>query len=207
MSRQDSSNLNNLELNQGDNFIFGVDVSASMANRDCPGNMSRIDYLKEKVSQFATEASKYDTDGIDVLTFGHAVTHYKNVSAENAGNVISGLKANESATDTAELIRRAWQLHRNGGYEQTVLFVATDGSPSDRGAVKRTIVDITNQVRDPREFSISFLTVGEISPDLNDWLTRLDDDLTSEGAKHDIVDVKALSDVDFMSAFAGAIND
>lgn len=207
MTRENSSAANNLELNEGDNFIFGVDVSASMGTQDCPAGMSRIEYLKEKVTQFAIQASQYDTDGIDVLTFGERVTHYKNISAENAANVISSLKATESATDTAELIRRAWQLHKNGGYEQTVLFVATDGEPSNRSAVKRAIIDVTNQVRDPREFNISFLTVGVISPSLNDFLTRLDDELTSEGAKHDIVDVKALSDVDFMSAFAGAIND
>lgn len=207
MTRENSSASNNLELNEGDNFIFGVDVSASMGTQDCPAGMSRIEYLKEKVTQFATQASQYDTDGIDVLTFGERVTHYKNVSAENAANVISGLKANESATDTAELIRRAWQLHKNGGYEQTVLFVATDGEPSSRSAVKRAIIDVTNQVTDPREFNISFLTVGEVNQSLRDFLTRLDDELTAEGAKHDIVDVKALSDVDFMSAFSGAIND
>ena len=67
-------NPNNLELNEGDNFIFGVDVSGSMATTDCPSGMSRIDYLKEKVIQFANEASKWDKDGIDVLTFGHKIT-------------------------------------------------------------------------------------------------------------------------------------
>lgn len=42
-------------------------------------------------------------------------------------------------------------MHKQGGYEQTVLFVATDGSPSDREAVKKAIVDITNDVKDERE--------------------------------------------------------
>ena len=33
--------MSNLELNKGDNFIFAVDVSASMQTKDCNG-LSRI---------------------------------------------------------------------------------------------------------------------------------------------------------------------
>jgi Mg-chelatase subunit ChlD len=198
-------NSNNLELNKGDNFIFGVDVSGSMSTADCPGNSSRIEYLKEKVIQFAKEASQWDEDGIDILTFGHQVVGYNNVTAEKAEELIKSFKANEMQTQTAKLIAKAYEMHKNGKYEQTVLFVATDGEPADRQAVKNEIVRITKDVKDEREFNISFLTVGNISPELRAFLNALDDDLKE--AKYDIVDVKALEDVDFVSAFAGALND
>lgn len=198
-------NTNNLELNKGDNFIFAIDVSGSMGATDCPGNMSRIDFLKEKVVLFAQEASKWDEDGIDVLTFGHQINKYQGVTSEKARTVISGLTANEGATNTAQVVQEAYALHKAGGYEQTVLFVATDGSPSDREAVKKVIIDITNDVKDEREFNISFLTVGRIDAGLQAFLTGLDDDLT--GAKYDIVDVKELESIDFMGAFMGALND
>lgn len=198
-------NGNNLELNVGDNFIFGLDVSGSMASTDCPGGLTRIQYAKEKAIQFAKEASKYDTDGIDLITFGHAVKEFNGVSADKAEEIIGRLKADEAATDTAGLIRAAWARHKAGAYEQTVLFVVTDGEPTDRDAVKKAIVDITNSVTDEREFNISFLTVGMINASLSQFLTSLDDDL--KGAKYDIVDVKTLEEVDFLSAFAGALND
>lgn len=198
-------NGNNLELNKGDNFIFGIDVSGSMAAADCPNGMSRIEYLKEKVILFANEASKYDEDGIDVITFGHQITPFQGLTAAKASEVVGKLKANEMSTDTAGLIRKAYELHKAGGYEQTVLFVATDGNPADRKAVQDVIIDITNQVTDEREFNISFLTVGNIDAGLQEFLTSLDDDL--KGAKYDIVDVKTLEEVDFISAFAGALND
>lgn len=197
--------MSQLELNKGDNFIFGVDVSASMGNTDCPGGMSRIEYLKEKVKLFATEASKYDEDGIDVLTFGQHVKAYSGVTAEKANEVISNIKANEMATYTHELITTAFEMHKAGGYEQTVLFIATDGAPSDAAAVRKAIVDVTNVVANDKEFCISILTVGQIDAGLKAFLTELDDDLP--GAKHDIVDVKTLEEVDFISAFAGALND
>lgn len=195
---------NQLELNKGDNFIFAVDVSASMQGTDCPGGKSRIEYLKEGVITFAKEASKWDEDGIDVIAFGHNVTTHKGVTAEKAEQIIGGLKANEGSTNTAGAIQEAYKLHRAGNYDQTVLFVATDGAPNDRNAVKDAIRSIAAELKDEHEFAISFLTVGDINSELRSFLTELDDDLK---AKHDIVDVKALTDVDFMAAFAGALHD
>lgn len=46
--------------------------------------------------------------------------------------------------------------------------------------------------------------MGQIDSGLRSFLTELDDDLK---AKHDIVDVKALEEVDFMAAFSGALHD
>lgn len=195
---------NQLELNKGDNFIFGVDVSASMQSKDCPGGKSRIEYLKEQVVTFAREAGKWDEDGIDVLAFGERVTKYQGVTADKAADIIGSLRANEGMTDTAALIREAYDLHKKGGYPQTVLFIATDGSPSDKEAVKNAIRTIASDIKDEHEFAISILTVGEIDAGLRGFLTELDDDLK---AKHDIVDVKALTDVDFMGAFSGALHD
>lgn len=197
--------MSNLELNQGDNFIFGIDVSGSMQTADCPGGLTRIEFLKEKVIQFAGEASKYDTDGIDVITFGQQLTNFDGVNGDKAKEVIGKLKAQESATFTDKLITAAFKKHKDGGYKQSVLFVATDGEPSDKAAVKKAIIGITQELKDEHEFAISVLTVGQPSADLTDFLNSLDDDL--KGAKYDIVDVKKLEEVDFISAFSGALHD
>lgn len=196
--------MSNLELNQGDNFIFAIDVSGSMQTMDCPGGLARIDYLKEQVIAFAKEAGKYDTDGIDVLTFGHTVTHYPGVSSTRAEEVIGRLRANEGATNTHSVIADAYALHKDGNYQQTVLFVATDGSPSVPHLVKEVILDISKKLKDEHEFAISFLTVGKIDDGLKFFLDSLDD---LKGAPCDIVDVKKLEEVDFMTAFMGALHD
>lgn len=196
--------MSQLELNKGDNFIFAIDVSGSMGTSDCPGGKARIDFLKEQVITFAKEASKWDEDGIDVIAFGHNITPYKGVDAAKAESIIGALQAKESATNTAGVIQEAFNLHRAGKYEQTVLFLATDGAPSDKNAVKEVIRGIAAELKDEHEFAISILTVGQIDAGLQAFLTELDDDLK---AKHDIVDVKALTDVNFIEAFAGALHD
>jgi len=196
--------MSQLELNKGDNFIFCVDVSASMQATDTPSGASRIDYLKEKVSTFVGEASKWDDDGIDIVKFGHAVTAIEKVTAANGADIIGKLAANEGSTDTAGAIKKAYALHKAGGYPQTVCFVATDGAPNDKNAVKDAIRTIAAEIKDEHEFAISILTVGKPNAELQAFLTELDDDLK---AKHDIVDVKSLDEVDFMTAFVGALHD
>jgi Mg-chelatase subunit ChlD len=210
-SKDEKQMGSNLELNKGDQFIFGVDVSASMQTADVNGT-SRIEALKEQVITFIGEASKYDPDGVDVITFGQKITHLGALTADQAKDAISKLKANEAMTDTAGLIRKAWTLHQDKASEdQTVLFIATDGEPSDAVAVKDELRAIAKmQTADNEVFSVSFLTVGKISSTLQAFLTELDDTLDAKdknGNPIDIVDVKALAEVDFLSAFVGAVND
>jgi len=195
--------MSNLELNKGDNFIFLFDVSGSMSQSDTPSGASRIEYLKEKLSAFVDEAGKYDDDGIDLITFGHAVTQKPKLTPQNAKEVIASLKANESATATDKAIQKAYDLHKSGGYKQTIVFVATDGAPSDPNAVKEVIRKIASEIKDEHEFALSFLLVGK-DDGIRAYTKELDDDLK---AKHDIVDVKELDEVDFVSAFAGALHD
>lgn len=196
--------MSNLELNKGDNFIFCFDVSASMQASDTPSGASRIDYLKEKLGTFVNEAAKYDDDGIDLLTFGHQIKVQPKLTPATAGGIISALQANEGSTDTARAIQKAYELHKAGGYEQTVCFLATDGAPADKDAVRETIRTIASELKEEHEFALSFLIVGKPDSALQAFLTELDDNLK---AKHDIVDVKNLDDVDFMSAFVGALHD
>lgn len=201
-------NANNFELNKGDQFIFGLDVSASMNATDTPTGQTRIDYAKEQAKTFAGEAAKYDPDGADYFTFGQKVTPYLNQSPEDAVKLIDSLKANEGSTDTAGLISAAWkrakEIRDGGATDNIVLMVVTDGAPNDGEAVKKVIRDIADSLTNGEEFGIIFLTVGNIDSNLQSFLTDLDDNLN---AKHDIVDVKDLMSVNFMEAFSGAVND
>jgi uncharacterized protein YegL len=195
--------MSNLELNKGDNFIFLFDVSGSMSAGDTPSGATRIEYLKEKLGTFIEEAGKYDEDGIDLVTFGHAVTVKPKLTPANAKEVLATLKANESSTATDKAIQKAYEMHKAGGYAQTVVFVATDGAPNDKAAVKDVIRAIASEIKDEHEFAISFLLVGK-DDGIRAFTKELDDDLK---AKHDIVDVKELDEVDFIGAFAGALHD
>lgn len=201
----------NLELNKDDQFIFGIDVSGSMQERDA-GGLTRIEACKEAAISLIREASKWDEDGVDVLTFGHQIKHLGAITADKAEELIKPLKATEASTDTAGLIRKAYELHvAKASSDQTVLFIVTDGEPNDEAAVITEIRRIAKEQEAEKEvFSIGFLTVGNIAPSLQAFLTKLDDTLDAKdknGNPIDIVDVKELAGIDFVTAFAGAIGD
>lgn len=197
--------MSNLELNAGDDFIIAMDVSGSMATKDCAGGMSRFEYALEKAKQFAHEAAKIDTDGVSVFRFGEKITKFSDITEDKLDAAIASAPPNECATMTHEVIRAAYQEHVDRENEQTFLFIITDGAPTDAQAVVSEIAGITQKLKDEKEFRIQFLTVGNIDSSLQAFLTRLDDALP--GSKYDIVDVKALADVTFMAAVSGSLND
>lgn len=194
-----------LELNKGDQFIGVIDVSASMGQTDTPSGATRLEYSKEKYSTLITEASAWDPDGVDLLAFGHKVVPLGKATAANVSSLIGPLKADQSSTDTAAAIKAAYKIHKDNNHQQTVVFFCTDGEPNDQEAVFTTIAAITQELKDEHEFALSFLTVGNRTANLEAFLTKLDDGIPN--AKHDIVDVKRLEDVDFHAAFAGALHD
>lgn len=193
------------ELDKGDNLFFLIDVSASMQKSDTPTGKSRIDYCKEKAISLADEAAKYDEDGVDVITFGEKVRHIGKATGANASDLIGPLKALEGSTDTAGAIREAYNIHKKNKYQQSFCFLVTDGAPNSKDEVKEVIRSIASEIKDEHEFCIGFLIVGNADDSLKAFLTELDDDLK---AKHDIVDVKNLADVEnLIQVAAGALHD
>jgi Mg-chelatase subunit ChlD len=198
-----STIANNFELNKGDQFIVALDISGSMQMKDCPGNASRFSYVLETMEVFISEASKWDPDGVSFYAFNNEVQEFPDVASTEALHETIGRLRPGGGTATHRAISAAYREHKLKGSEQTFLLLFTDGEPSDRQAVKQAIVDITNDVKDEKEFRICILTVGARTPELSAWLSDLDDNLTE--AKYDIVDIEKLEDVDFERAVANAI--
>ena len=197
------------ELNRGDNFLLAMDVSASMRATDTPTGASRLDFAKEQAKTMAREASRYDSSGIDLITFGSKVVVLPDITPDKADATIDGLLATEMSTITDKAIQAAWkrakEIRANGSTDNITLLMITDGEPADKGAVVDTIVDITKQMQSDDEFGIVFLRVGQ-DAGIAGYLQMLDDNLQSKGAKFDIVDVQVLEETDFISAFAGALD-
>lgn len=197
-------NAANFELHKGDQFIVGLDISGSMQATDCPGGASRFNYVLETMKTFIKEATKWDPDGISFYAFNTAVQAHPDVATvEEINEMIKKLKVG-GGTRTDLAITAAFKEHTDKKNAQTFFMVFTDGEPSEPELVKKAIVDITNKVKDEKEFRICFLTVGERSPELDKWLDDLDDHL--DAAKYDIVDIEKMEDVDFDQAVANAID-
>lgn len=200
-------NANNLELNFGDQIIVGLDISSSMSASDCPlgiGGVTRIAYVTEMLPAFLAEAVKYDPDGISIHLFGARVHSYPDTTQDKIADLIKNIEL-EPSTETALVVRAMYAEHKSKGSEQTFCFLFTDGNPNNREAVENEIIKITKELKDPLEFRICFILVGNTPADLNAWLHALDDELTKKGAVADIVSVGRLETTDFIQAVTSAL--
>jgi len=206
--------MQNIEIDPNKQYLLAGDISASMDFKDpkCSG-LTRYEYMLEKFKAFIKISEDYDPDGPTIILFGEHVKVFRNTNLAAVESKLAKIEF-EGFTNTDKVIDEAFKLHKEEKTELkkqgkthpgSVLMLFTDGAPTNRAAVGRSIIEIANAIDNRDEFSIIFLTVGSIASDLQDWLTMIDDNL--KGAKYDIVDVKALEDITFLGAVKGALTD
>lgn len=213
MTNKDA-HLQSLELNPNMQYIIAGDISGSMAEKDsrCDGKV-KYDYMLEKFESFIRESADFDPDGATVILFSDDVKVYPNTTIDAVQSKLRSVKPS-GYTNTDTMIQEAYSIHRQEKAELarqgkthpgTVLFIFTDGAPTNRRAVEREIVKIANTIDRHDEFNIGFLTVGTVPADLAEWLENLDTNL--KDAKYDIVNVSPLESVTFLKAVAKAVNE
>jgi len=202
-----------IELNPNKKYILCGDISASMQELDpkC-GGQQRYSYMVEKFKSFIKESEDFDQDGPAVIMFGEDVHYYPNMTLEKIEHELKNPKF-EGFTNTHLVIERCWNKHlqeksalaQNGQpHPGTVVFLFTDGDPTNQSALERTIKTIANLVDHEEEFSIGFILVGTVSNALAAYLNKLDDNL---GARYDIVGVTKIEGLSFLKAVNNAINE
>lgn len=182
-------------------YVLVIDKSGSMVDTDTPSGQSRWDYAKESAVAIAKTLSGYDPDGITVIPFAASFKVYENVTeakvkdvfAENSpmgGTILAPVLKKVFADFLAK--KKAGNVKANG----EMLVVVTDGAPSDEKEVAAEIVAFTKKLDNgDGEYGIAMVQVGK-DPLASKFLKKLDDDLTSLGAKFDIVDTKTMDEVE-----------
>lgn len=173
-------------------FIVLVDKSGSMSEQDCPNGKSRWDYAQENVLAIARECMKYDGDGITVGVFANKLKLYENVTdgADLLKKIFSENQPGGS-TDTAGALSQVINEYltakkANANAKPIVCVIITDGVPDSEPALVKVIVDATKQISTREEIGLEFVQIGK-DGHASAFLTRLDNNLTNEGAALDIV--------------------
>lgn len=193
-----------LELKKGDEITFVVDKSGSMGERDAAcGNDTKYHWMKETLVSYVKTALPFTPAGATLVFFSHGVQVYANVTTPEQAATLVDQNHTGGGTNTHIAIEAAWNEHVRRGSKSSFVLIWTDGEASDRAALARQIVDITNKVSGPEEFRITFCPIGTINDDMAAFLNFLDEGLT--GAKYDIVAVVKPDEADFEQAIANAI--
>lgn len=182
-------------------YVLVIDKSGSMSASDTPTGKSRWNYCQETTQAIAAKIQELDPDGITVYMFGSSFKRYDNVTGDKVANLF---KENEPAGGTAMVPvlrdvfsdynkRKAASSTKANG---EMLLIVTDGEPQDQSEVAKEIVKFGNSLSNAdSEYGIGIFQVGK-DASASSFLKRLDDNLTSEGAKHDIVDCKTFEEIE-----------
>lgn len=208
--------MSNLEINPNREYFLAGDISMSMTDRDpACGGQTKYDYMLEKFEAFIKTAEEFDQHGTStVLLFGEKVTVYEDVKLEDVKAKLRNPRF-EGMTMTHEAILEAYALHKADKREEkregkthpgSHLLIFTDGAATQRNAVGQAIIDIANDIESEDEFQITFLTVGTIDRNLEEFLEGLHEELEKYIKRDfDIVHVDKLEDVSFFASVAGRL--
>lgn len=196
-------------------YVFVIDKSGSMIDNDTPTGQSRWDYAKETTLAIAHKLAEFDPDGITVIPFNGTFNIYENATPARVKEIFT---ENEpiGSTILAPVLNHVfndYKTRKSFGKTKAngeILIVVTDGQPADEMLVQQKIIEFGNTLDNADdEYGISFLQIGK-DASATAFLKRLDDELTSKGAKHDIVDTKTCEDLEHVSlveAITAALND
>jgi Mg-chelatase subunit ChlD len=205
----------NLEALKNRDFVLVIDKSGSMEEKDTPTGQSRWAYAQESTLAIARKVNEFDPDGITVIPFAGTFKSYLNTTPEKLKDVWVE-NSPMGGTVLAPVLRSVFEsyLARKAANQAKpngeMLLVITDGQPQDENEVAKTIVNFANKLENAdSEYGISFIQVGK-DASAAAFLKRLDDDLTKQGAKHDIVDTKTMEEVETIGlteTLIAALND
>ena len=184
-------------------YTLIIDKSGSMSINDRPGGKTRWESAQESTLALARKCEEIDPDGITVYLFSGRFRRYDNVTSDKVTQIY---EENDpmGRTDLASVLldavdnyfgrKAAGEAKTNG---ETIL-VVTDGEPDDYKSVMRVIIEASRQLDRDDELGISLIQVGN-DRKATQFLTALDDQLQSAGAKFDIVDTVTIDDMEGMT--------
>lgn len=174
------------------NYIVVIDKSGSMVTRDCPNGKSRWDYCQESAFALATKCDTLDEDGIDVYMFAGKFKKYNNVHATTVTDIF---KENEPSGSTylAPVLQDIFKEYFAKPETPITVVIITDGEPSDEREVVSSIIAATKKMDKDEQIGMQFVQIGK-DVEASAFLKRLDDNLTTEGAKFDIVDTVTMDE-------------
>jgi uncharacterized protein YegL len=195
-------------------YTLIIDKSGSMSTADAKNGRTRWESVQESTLAIARKCEQFDPDGLTVYVFAGRFKRYENVTSAKVAQIFQENDPS-GTTDLAAVLQDATgqylqrkRLGQTKPQGETIL-VVTDGEPDDRKAVMQVVINATQHMDRDEELAISFVQVGA-DPQATRFLTLLDDELQSVGAKFDICDtitIDGLEDTSLTDVLLNAILD
>jgi uncharacterized protein YegL len=198
------ANVNKVDMANLD-VALAVDTSGTMRIADAitGSPLTRLEATKENAVALAAELEKFDSDGITVARFASKVRVYDGVTSAKVEEIFLEFRpmGNTNTKEALETLIKLFLGKRAAAgakAKPACIIIFTDGEPDDKVGLAQVIIDATKQINDRTELGILFVQVGN-DAGAAAFLAKLNNDLSGAGAKHDIVAVCKLGDLEDVS--------
>jgi len=159
------------EVFENHDLVLIIDRSGSMMEHDCPGDLSRWDWVCGQASQVAQAALEASSD-ITAVVFSHKHDTYQHLSA-NQIPILFAQNKPMGGTNLADPLAEQLGLYFQKRTRPLIIVIITDGMPSNPERVAEVVRNASTQLSYAGEVTLTFLLIGQDAVDENSLLAML----------------------------------
>ncbi len=190
-------------------LVLIIDQSGSMMTADCPISgmgrvggtvmtmllgsaacVSRWQWCRDQTLSLAEHTRNVCTKGFSVVLFSGRYAVYPHVTLDQIPAIFTQAfpQGGTNLTDPLLITVNDYIARRHRGHVKPLaIAIITDGRPSNEDAVRRTIIETTLRMKDPREITITFFLIGNSAYNGQAFVSDMERNLTRYGAKFNVV--------------------
>jgi Mg-chelatase subunit ChlD len=168
-------------------IVMVIDKSGSMSEPIDETGLSKWDWLKGQISNFATQSAENTGRKFTIVPFSSDFSEKHDCTP---ADVVQTFTSNQpgGGTDLASPLEHVFNQYWGGPRTNPLLVVVlTDGMPSSPELVEKSIIAATTRMLKPDQVKVVFFLIGNDAGGAA-LIRILDVGLQSEGARFDIVD-------------------
>jgi Mg-chelatase subunit ChlD len=183
------------EIFENHDLVLIIDRSGSMIEHDCPGNLSRWDWVCGQASEVAQAAAEASSD-ITAVVFSHKHETYQHLAANQIPLLFARNKP-MGGTNLADPLEEQLREYFQKRTRPLIIVIITDGMPSNPERVAEVVRTASMQLSYTGEVTLTFLLIGEDAVDENSLLAMLGErngGSVKNGGMVDIIPFRTASD-------------
>jgi hypothetical protein len=169
-----------------------VDRSNSMHKTDCPGGLSRWEWVGMQSSNMAASLAPMVPKGLTIVPFATDYDVFEHATASSIDHIFNSIHLQLGTRLYEPLADRLdrYLLHKTPDSKPLLIVVITDGRPSPKfetETVRNELIAASRRMTSPGDITVIFCQIGSGDPVGESYLRSLDTDLVSQGARYHFV--------------------
>jgi PDZ domain len=185
------------------NMELIVDRSMSMNKLDCPDGLSRWRWCGAQAARLAQSLSPYVPHGLTIIPFATEYDVFEHATAQSIDYLFNKMNLQQGTRLFEPLTERLdnYFTHHKPATKPLLIVVITDGVPVPKfepELVKKELVEASQRMTSPGEVTVIFCQIGSQDRFGQRYLSELDENLISYGARYHFVHTISFDDLQQM---------